>query len=108
MVIQILFEEAEADSLLIIDACDSANSGTINKHSGVTELVSSGGFKSTAPGAGHFPFTNALIRFLGHTKENNFSVPRLYSTLISRMRNSPNRMSHETPFHCTLTTDTND
>jgi hypothetical protein len=105
--IQTLFEEARADALLLIDTCCAANCGTSKKPRGVTELVASCGFNSSAY-AGEFSFTQALIGYLEESQETDFSVPRLYSGLISRMRNSPNRLEYETPFHCTLTTDTND
>jgi hypothetical protein len=64
--IQTILEESRPDALLVYDACQSADTAWTKRslHRGITELISSCGFESKAPGVGKVSFTNTFTDVL--------------------------------------------
>ncbi|KAF7951916.1 hypothetical protein EAE96_007213 [Botrytis aclada] len=105
--IQTLLEESKSDTLLLYDACHSANTAiSLNPPAGsVTELIAACGFETTTR-TGPNSFTSALIRELSSAaKQGAVSVSELYNRVLTRQRNSPNRKRNATPVRCTLAFD---
>lgn len=106
--IQTILGQSRSDALLIYDACQSADTATtkMTPH-GITELITSCGFESTAPAVGKTSFTHTLTTVLASASVTNapLSVAELYGQCLSRLRNAKNRTDQTTPFHCTLTSE---
>ncbi|KUJ17740.1 uncharacterized protein LY89DRAFT_733567 [Mollisia scopiformis] len=103
--IQTLFEESPADSVLIYDACCSADAAvTRPTFQGVTELIASCGFQTTAPGPGRQSFTYALTNVLREHSptKTSLAVADLYLKLLARLRHTQDRTVETTPVHCAL------
>ncbi|TVY39388.1 hypothetical protein LSUB1_G004327 [Lachnellula subtilissima] len=87
--VQSLFEQANADVLLLYDCCHSAamTTGCHQSSTSVTEVIAACGFETSAPEVDEHSFTNALIHTLViSSKGPNFSVAGLTSRILSRLR----------------------
>lgn len=85
--VQQLFEEAEADVLLLYDTCHSSHPAVNIGGQGVTEVIAACGFETEAPAVGPHSFTNALIReleeaFMGPP----ISVAELHGRIIGSLK----------------------
>ncbi|TVY71327.1 hypothetical protein LSUE1_G005951 [Lachnellula suecica] len=101
--VQELLEETHSDALLLHDACRSADTAVSNlpekSKKSITELIAACGFQTTAPGVGENSFTHALteiLPFMSKTRKP-FSVSELFSRVVSRLRDSPDRADKATP-----------
>ncbi|KAF8847975.1 hypothetical protein BDZ45DRAFT_301718 [Acephala macrosclerotiorum] len=108
--IQTLFEDSASDSLLIYDACESADTAVIpagDHPRGITELISACGYQTTAPGPGvdSLAFTLAEELHDAAIAGHPFSVSQLFSKILLRLRNSSEQGSKTTPVHTELTSD---
>jgi hypothetical protein len=106
--IQAFFEESGSDSLLIYDACHSAETAiSIDSHfpRSVTELIAACGFQTFAPGVGEHSLTHTLAKELRHlrTGDRPFSVLELFSRVLTRLKYTPSREDRTTLVHTTLT-----
>ena len=123
--VQLLFEEADSDVLLLYDCCHSAHPAMTLSGHGVTEVIAACGFETQAPSIGPHSFTTALIRELAQAHQGPpFSVATLHSRILGSLKNwkrdllkdnqgkiwrdSNGRVREEcykrrTPVHCFLT-----
>ncbi|KAF7950592.1 uncharacterized protein EAE97_002144 [Botrytis byssoidea] len=105
--IQTLLEESKSDTLLLYDACHSANTAiSLNPPAGsVTELVAACGFETTTR-TGNNSFTSVFTRELSSAAtEGAVSVSGLYNRVLARLRNDRDRKTNATPVRCTLVSD---
>jgi hypothetical protein len=88
--IQSLFEEADADVLLLYDCCNSAAttaSSSDQAHKGVTEVIAACGYETIAPEVGEHSFTHALAEVLSAaSKGQPFSVAELHTRVLNRLK----------------------
>ncbi|KAI9644511.1 hypothetical protein NHQ30_006532 [Ciborinia camelliae] len=106
--VQALFEESASDTILLYDACFSADTAmTLSRSTGsVTELISACGFSTTAPGVGNHSFTSALTHELAlAATQKSLPVFELYNRVLARLRNTRDRSKNSTPIRCTLIPD---
>ncbi|KAL8952055.1 MAG: hypothetical protein Q9222_002007 [Ikaeria aurantiellina] len=81
-----MLEQAEADTLLLLDCCAAASS-TAATGNGVTELIAACGFETWAPEVGEHSFTRSLIEELKYLKHGPpFSVALLHNKVLSRIK----------------------
>jgi len=105
--IQSLLEECRSDAVLCYDACHSAETSVTKStttHRGVTELIAACGFQATAPGVSVHSFAHTLTQELCSASKTgvHFSVPYLFSQVLSRLRNSSRWEEKATPVHTNL------
>ncbi|PMD58398.1 uncharacterized protein K444DRAFT_725621 [Hyaloscypha bicolor E] len=105
--IQSLLEECRSDAVLFYDACHSAETSVTKPSTtrrGVTELIAACGFQTTAPGVSVHSFAHALTQELRSASQTGvaFSVPYLFSQVLSRLRNSSSWEEKATPVHTNL------
>ncbi|KAL2072072.1 hypothetical protein VTL71DRAFT_11415 [Oculimacula yallundae] len=88
--IQSMFEEADADVLLLYDCCNSAataTSSSTQRHKGVTEVIAACGYETIAPEVGEHSFSNALTEVLAAaSKGRPFSVAELHTKILTRLK----------------------
>ncbi|KAH7370074.1 hypothetical protein BKA65DRAFT_487637 [Rhexocercosporidium sp. MPI-PUGE-AT-0058] len=88
--IQSMFEEADADVLLLYDCCNSAataESSSTQPHKGVTEVIAACGYETIAPEVGEHSFSNALSEVLAaSSKGRPFSVAELHTKILTRLK----------------------
>jgi hypothetical protein len=85
--VQQLFEEAEADVLLLYDTCHSSHPAVNIGGQGVTEVIAACGFETEAPAVGPHSFTNALIRELEEAFTGPpISVAELHGRIIGSLK----------------------
>ncbi|KAG0645504.1 hypothetical protein D0Z07_8738 [Hyphodiscus hymeniophilus] len=88
--IQSLFEEADADALLLYDCCHSASVPTCKLQlgkGGVTEVIAACGYETFAPEVDEHSFTKALTETLAKAStELPFSVGELHSRILSHLK----------------------
>ncbi|KAF7853121.1 uncharacterized protein EAF02_012064 [Botrytis sinoallii] len=105
--IQTLLEESKSDTLLLYDACHSANTAiSLDPPAGsVTELIAACGFEAIAR-TGENSFTSVFTRELSSAAtQGAVSVSRLYNRVLARLRNNRDRKTNATPVRCTLVSD---
>ncbi|TGO27544.1 hypothetical protein BPAE_0040g00250 [Botrytis paeoniae] len=105
--IQTLLEDSKSDTLLLYDACHSANTAiSPNPPAGsVTELTAACGFE-TFTRMGKNSFTSVFTRELSSVAtQGAVSVSRLYNRVLACLRNNRNRKTNATPVRCTLVSD---
>jgi hypothetical protein len=109
--IQVLFEKAESDVLLLLDCCAAASAAPLGGRA-ITETIGACGWEEEAPKPGRWSFTSALIDVLKDWYNKSFSAAMLHSKLLSVLKHEqperigPKRQKVEcrrTPFY-TLTT----
>jgi hypothetical protein len=105
--IQSLLEECRSDAVLFYDACHSAETSVTKSTTtrrGVTELIAACGFQATAPGVSVHSFAHTLTQELRSASKTGvpFSVPYLFSQVLSRLRNSSSWEEKATPVHTNL------
>jgi hypothetical protein len=85
-----MFEEADADVLLLYDCCHSAVTTTSSfstSHKGVTEVIAACGYETIAPEVGEHSFSNALAEVLAAASRGKpFSVAELHTRVLSRLK----------------------
>ena len=85
-----MFEEADADVVLLYDCCNSAAttaSSSFRGNKGVTEAISACGYETSAPEVGEHSFSNALTEILAATcKGPPFSIAELHSRVLNRLK----------------------
>jgi hypothetical protein len=85
-----MFEEADADVLLLYDCCNSAAttaSSSYQVHKGVTEVIAACGYETIAPEVGEHSFTHALAEVLSAaSKGQPFSVAELHTRVLNRLK----------------------
>ncbi|KAG4439224.1 hypothetical protein IFR05_005315 [Cadophora sp. M221] len=88
--IQSMFEEADADVLLLYDCCNSAAtaaSSSTRRHKGATEVIAACGYETIAPEVGEHSFSNALAEVLAaSSKGRPFSVAELHTKILTRLK----------------------
>ncbi|PVH71184.1 hypothetical protein DL98DRAFT_660783 [Cadophora sp. DSE1049] len=88
--IQSMFEEADADVLLLYDCCNSAAtaaSSSNQRQKGVTEVIAACGYETIAPEVGEHSFSNALAEVLAAaSKGKPFSVAELHTRILTRLK----------------------
>ncbi|KAK0106317.1 hypothetical protein ONS96_003955 [Cadophora gregata f. sp. sojae] len=88
--IQSMFEEADADVLLLYDCCNSAATSALSsnqRHKGVTEVIAACGYETIAPEVGEHSFSNALAEVLAAaSKRKPFSVAELHTKILTRLK----------------------
>jgi hypothetical protein len=81
--IQAVFEEADADALLLYDSCHSAHPAINSSGNGVTEVIAAAGFELQAPTVGRDSFTHALIQALTQAcRGPPFSATKLHEMAL--------------------------
>ncbi|KAE8443356.1 hypothetical protein EG329_001914 [Mollisiaceae sp. DMI_Dod_QoI] len=86
--LQLLFEEASADVLLLNDCCHSAHASITLKGHGVTEVIAACGFEAEAPAVGPHSFTTALIDELAKASSGPpFPIGWLHSRIVDSLKN---------------------
>ena len=85
-----MFEEADADVLLLYDCCNSAAtaaSSSNQRHKGVTEVIAACGYETIAPEVGEHSFSNALAEVLAaSSKGKPFSIAELHTKILTRLK----------------------
>ncbi|KAH6696516.1 hypothetical protein BKA61DRAFT_710564 [Leptodontidium sp. MPI-SDFR-AT-0119] len=83
-----LFEQADADVLLLLDCCAAASGApTDSECTSVTETIAACGFETWAPLPGRHSFTNTLIAVLDEWKwRTTFIAAMLYCEILQRLR----------------------
>jgi hypothetical protein len=85
-----MFEEADADVVLLYDCCNSAAttaSSSFRGNKGVTEAISACGYETSAPEVGEHSFSNALTEILaGTSKGPPFTIAELHSQVLNRLK----------------------
>ncbi|KAL8949947.1 MAG: hypothetical protein Q9222_003979 [Ikaeria aurantiellina] len=89
--IQTMLEEAECDSLILLDCCAAGSSGG-NHGKGVTEVIAACGFESYAPGVGEHSFTTSLIAELKYLSRRHsvLTTALLHNKVLARVKKSWN------------------
>lgn len=115
--IQTLFEETDADVLLLLDCCAAASSAPAEDDClSVTETIAACGFETWAPQPGRFSFTNTLIAVLDDWQTRpSFTAAMLHCEVLNRLRHEkpePYRKTkkfehRKTPIHVFSTNDLN-
>lgn len=84
--LQIMFEQAKSDTLILLDCCAAASSAA-GSGTGVTEVIAACGFESGAPGVGEHSFTRSLIEELKYLSQGpSFSAALLHNKVLSRIK----------------------
>jgi hypothetical protein len=88
-----MFEEADADVLLLYDCCHSAAtraSSLYQGNRGVTEVIAACGYEAVAPEVGKHSFSSALIEVLAAASKGAppapFSVAELHTRILTRLK----------------------
>jgi hypothetical protein len=88
-----MFEEADADVLLLYDCCNSAAtraSSLYQGNRGVTEVIAACGYEAVAPEVGEHSFSSALIEILAAASKGAppvpFSVAELHTRILTRLK----------------------
>jgi hypothetical protein len=110
--IQAMLEECRSDAILLYDTCRSAETAVTNTFTtrrGVAELIAACGFRETAPGASDDSFTYSLTKELRLACKAGkpFTIPYLFSQVLSRLRNSNTWKHKSTPAYTSLVSDRN-
>ncbi|PVH80663.1 hypothetical protein DL98DRAFT_588255 [Cadophora sp. DSE1049] len=104
--IQIIFEQAEADVLLLLDCCAAASSAPADGQcNSVTETIAACGFETWAPQPGRHSFTNTLIAVLDDWQDRlSFTAAMLHCEILNRLRHEkPERRRNIEKFECRRT-----
>ncbi|PMD44863.1 hypothetical protein L207DRAFT_240865 [Hyaloscypha variabilis F] len=88
-----MFEEADADVLLLYDCCHSAatRASLLSQgNRGVTEVIAACGYEAVAPEVGEHSFSSALIEVLAAASKGAppapFSVAELHTRILTRLK----------------------
>ena len=85
-----MFEEADADVLLLYDCCHSAATTASSSYKGqnsVTEVLAACGYETLAPEVGEHSFSNALTEILAAaSKGRPFSIAELHARVLNRLK----------------------
>ncbi|KAL2074169.1 hypothetical protein VTL71DRAFT_7947 [Oculimacula yallundae] len=110
--IQTLFEHSRSDTLLLYDACHSADTATgiAPAEAGMTELIAAAGCNETAPGPGKDSFSHAMTDILRSqsTIGDPFTVSELHSSILARVRGASDPNSVTTPVHTSVVSHSHD
>jgi hypothetical protein len=104
--VQTIFEQAESDTLLLLDCCAAASSAPADGHCfSVTETIAACGFETWAPQPGRHSFTNTIIAVLdewcGHP---GLTAAMLHCEVLNRLRHEkPERKGKMKKFECRRT-----
>ncbi|KAH7407907.1 hypothetical protein BKA64DRAFT_706308 [Cadophora sp. MPI-SDFR-AT-0126] len=104
--IQTIFEQAEADVLLLLDCCAAASSAPADGQcNSVTETIAACGFETWAPQPGRHSFTNTLIAVLDDWRDrSSFTAAMLHCEILNRLRHEkPERRRNIKNFECRRT-----
>ncbi|KAK0106924.1 hypothetical protein ONS95_003640 [Cadophora gregata] len=104
--IQTIFEQAEADVLLLLDCCAAASSAPADGQcNSVTETIAACGFETWAPQPGRHSFTNTLIAVLDDWQDrSSFTAAMLHCEILNRLRHEkPERRRNIKNFECRRT-----
>ena len=84
--LQSLLEQAESDTLILLDCCAAASSISATG-SRVTEVIAACGFETWAPGVGEHSFTRSLIDKLRYWSScHTLSVAMLHNKVLSTIK----------------------
>ncbi|KAL5324544.1 hypothetical protein ACEPPN_009090 [Leptodophora sp. 'Broadleaf-Isolate-01'] len=104
--IQTIFEQAEADVLLLLDCCAAESSAPADGQcNSVTETIAACGFETWAPQPGRHSFTNTLIAVLDDWHDRaSFTAAMLHCEILNRLRHEkPERRRNIKNFECQRT-----